>query len=58
MHTLPETLIESNPLFGALVNQLAALVRSSGAPDEFAAYESVALTVANAATREVLRRRL
>jgi hypothetical protein len=59
MHTLPESLIKSNPLFGALVNQLAAVVRNvSGPEDEFAVYEEITLAVANAATKEVLRRRL
>lgn len=59
MTTLPESLIEANPLFKALVNQLAALVRQNdGAEDEFGTYEATALAVGNAAVQEVLRRRL
>lgn len=59
MTTLPESLTEANPLFKALVNQLAALVRQNdGVEEEFGAYEATALAVGNAAIREVLRRRL
>lgn len=59
MSTLPEVDLESNPLFSALVNQLAALVRTSLGPEEaFAAFEALALRATNQATREVLQRRL